>query len=44
MPPDRPWNRTDEYRRPKILLLADCNILIDDPIARMFAPFGAARH
>jgi type I restriction enzyme R subunit len=25
------WNRTGEHRRPKILYLADRNILIDDP-------------
>lgn len=38
------WNRAGEYRRPKILFLADRNILVDDPMARMFAPFGDARH
>lgn len=38
------WNRTGEHRRPKILFLADRNILVDDPMARMFAPFGDARH
>jgi len=38
------WNRTREYRRPKILFLADRNILVDDPMAKMFAPFGDARH
>jgi len=38
------WNRTSEYRRPKILYLADRNILVDDPMAKMFAPFGEARH
>ncbi|MCM8627638.1 EcoAI/FtnUII family type I restriction enzme subunit R [Accumulibacter sp.] len=38
------WNRTREYRRPKILFLADRNILVDDPMARMFASFGEARH
>lgn len=37
------WNRTGEYRRPKILFLADRNILIDDPMAKIFAPFGDAR-
>ena len=37
------WNRTSEYRRPKILFLADRNILVDDPMAKMFAPFGDAR-
>jgi type I restriction enzyme, R subunit len=38
------WNRTGEYRRPKILFLADRNILVDDPMAKMFAPFGDARY
>lgn len=38
------WNRTGEYRRPKILFLADRNILVDSPMAKMFAPFGDARH
>lgn len=38
------WNRTGEHRRPKILFLADRNILVDDPMAKMFVPFGDARH
>ncbi len=38
------WNRTGEHRRPKILFLADRNLLVDDPMAKMFAPFGDARH
>ena len=38
------WNRSGGYRRPKILFLADRNILVDDPKAKMFAPFGDARH
>ena len=38
------WNRTGEFRRPKILFLSDRNILVDDPMAKMFAPFGDARH
>jgi len=37
------WNRTGQYRRPKILYLADRNILIDDPKDKIFAPFGDAR-
>lgn len=37
------WNRSGEYRRPKILYLADRNILIDDPKDKIFAPFGDAR-
>jgi len=38
------WNRTGDYRRPKILYLADRNILVDDPKDKDFAPFGDARH
>lgn len=38
------WNRTGEHRRPRILYLADRNILIDDPKDKVFAPFGDARH
>jgi type I restriction enzyme R subunit len=37
------WNRTGDYRRPRILYLADRNILIDDPKDNEFAPFGDAR-
>ncbi len=37
------WNRSGEYRRPKILYLADRNILIDDPKDKMFTMFGDAR-
>jgi type I restriction enzyme R subunit len=37
------WNKTGEYRHPKILYLADRNILIDDPKDKDFAPFGDAR-
>jgi type I restriction enzyme R subunit len=37
------WNRTSEHRRPKILYLADRNILIDDPKDKIFAQFGDAR-
>jgi type I restriction enzyme, R subunit len=37
------WNRTGEHRRPRILYLADRNILIDDPKDKTFAPFGEAR-
>lgn len=37
------WNRTGDYRRPKILYLGDRNILIDDPKDKDFAPFGDAR-
>ena len=38
------WNRTGEYRRPRILYLADRNILIDQPKDGIFAAFGDARH
>jgi type I restriction enzyme, R subunit len=38
------WNRTGEYRRPKILYLADRNILVDQPKDGIFAPFGDARY
>ncbi|CCJ35846.1 type I restriction enzyme, R subunit [Methanoculleus bourgensis MS2] len=37
------WNRDGGYRRPKILYLADRNILIDDPKDNLFAVFGDAR-
>ena len=38
------WNRTGEHRRPRILYLADRNVLIDEPKDKIFAPFGDARH
>jgi type I restriction enzyme R subunit len=37
------WNRRGDYRRPRILYLADRNILVDDPMAKTFTPFGDAR-
>ena len=37
------WNRTGEYRKPKILFLADRNILVDQPKDGIFAGFGDAR-
>jgi len=37
------WTRTGEDRRPKILYLADRNILIDDPKDKIFTPFEDAR-
>ena len=37
------WNRTDDYRRPRILYLSDRSILVDDPKDKQFAPFGDAR-
>lgn len=38
------WNRTGEYRRPRILYLADRNILVDQPKDGIFAAFGDARY
>ena len=38
------WNRSGEHRRPRILFLADRNVLVDDPKDKTFAPFGDARH
>ena len=38
------WNRTGEYRRPRILYLADRNVLVDQPKDQTFTPFGDARH
>jgi type I restriction enzyme R subunit len=37
------WNRTGEHRRPRILYLADRNVLVDDPKDKIFTPFGDAR-
>src|SRR5215469_16954274 len=37
------WNRTGEYRRPRVLYLADRNVLVDDPKDKIFSPFGDAR-
>jgi type I restriction enzyme R subunit len=37
------WNRSGEHRRPRILYLADRNVLIDDPKDKTFPPFGEAR-
>jgi type I site-specific restriction endonuclease len=38
------WNRAGEYRKPRILFLADRNVLIDDPKDKTFTPFGDARY
>lgn len=38
------WNKDGEYRRPRILFLADRNVLVDEPKDKTFAPFGDARH
>jgi type I restriction enzyme, R subunit len=37
------WNRGGKYTHPKILYLADRNILVDDPKDKVFAHFGDAR-
>jgi type I restriction enzyme, R subunit len=37
------WNRRGDFRKPKILFLADRNVLVDDPMAKTFTPFGDAR-
>jgi type I restriction enzyme R subunit len=38
------WNTKGVNRTPKILFLADRNVLVDDPMAKDFSPFGEARH
>ncbi|MCL4707024.1 DEAD/DEAH box helicase family protein [bacterium] len=38
------WNLAGDHRRPRILYLADRNILVDDPKSKDFAPFGDAAH
>ena len=38
------WNTKQTARKPKILFLADRNVLVDDPMAKDFRPFGDARH
>ena len=38
------WNRADQYRKPRILFLADRNVLVDDPKDKTFTPFGDARY
>lgn len=37
------WNAKGERRKPRILFLADRNVLVDDPKDKTFAPFGDAR-
>ena len=37
------WNRDDRFGKPRILFLADRNILVDDPMGKDFLPFGDAR-
>lgn len=38
------WNKKGTNRTPKILFLADRNVLVDDPMAKDFRPFDEARH
>ena len=38
------WNRMGEFRKPRILYLADRNILVDQPKDGIFAAFGDARY
>ena len=37
------WNRAGAHRKPRILYLADRNVLVDDPKDKTFAAFGEAR-
>lgn len=37
------WNKRGDARKPKILFLADRNVLVDDPMAKDFSVFGDAR-
>ena len=37
------WSAKGTNRKPKILFLADRNVLVDDPMAKDFSPFGDAR-
>jgi type I restriction enzyme R subunit len=37
------WNKRADFRKPKILFLADRNLLVDDPKDKTFAPFGDGR-
>src|SRR5882762_1427051 len=37
------WNRSGGFGKPRILFLADRNILVDKPKEEDFAPFGDAR-
>ncbi len=38
------WNRSGNHRKPRILYLADRNILVDQPKDGIFAAFGDARY
>ncbi len=37
------WNRKGEHRRPRVLYLADRNVLVEDPMIKDFAVFGDAK-
>jgi type I restriction enzyme R subunit len=37
------WSRSGTRQKPRILYLADRNVLVDDPKDKTFAPFGDAR-
>jgi len=37
------WNLAGLHRKPRMLFLADRNVLVDDPMAKDFAPFGNTR-
>jgi type I restriction enzyme R subunit len=37
------WNKDGASRKPRILFLADRNILVDDPYSKEYAAFGEAR-
>lgn len=38
------WNSKGKNRKPKVLFLADRNVLVDDPKDKDFSAFGDARH
>lgn len=37
------WNKRGDFGKPKMLFLADRNLLVDDPMEKAFAPFADAR-
>ena len=37
------WNKRGDFKKPKILFLADRNVLVDDPKDKTFAPFEDGR-
>jgi type I restriction enzyme, R subunit len=38
------WSAQGGHRKPRVLFLADRNVLVDDPKDKTFTPFGDARH